>query len=96
MMWLELDRFVPQARGTDDLVSRTRHGVPSAVHGRPWTKIAKTTPCKVERATARISEVPRKPRDKGPGSTQATLDWPCRLQSEKISETVSPAKQPAK
>jgi hypothetical protein len=24
------------------------HRVPDAVHGRAWTKIAKTTPCKVE------------------------------------------------
>jgi hypothetical protein len=31
---LELDRFVPQVRGTNDLVSWTRHTVPSAVHGR--------------------------------------------------------------
>ena len=28
-------------------LSRIRHGVASAVHGRAGTKIAKTTPCKV-------------------------------------------------
>jgi hypothetical protein len=41
---LELDRFVPQARGANDLVSRTRHCVPSAVHGRAWTKNRENNP----------------------------------------------------
>src|SRR6266704_3581851 len=41
---LELDRLVPLARGTNDLVSRTRHTVPSAVHGRAWTKNRENNP----------------------------------------------------
>src|ERR1700730_2704101 len=41
---LELDRFVPQARGTNDLVSRTRHSVPSAVQGRASTKNRENNP----------------------------------------------------
>jgi hypothetical protein len=41
---LELDRFIPQARGTNDLVSRTRHNVPLAAHGRAWSKNLENNP----------------------------------------------------
>jgi hypothetical protein len=39
--WIDSSR---NARGTNDLVSRTRHSAPSAVHGGAWTKNRENNP----------------------------------------------------
>jgi hypothetical protein len=87
---LELDRFVPSARSANDLVSRTRHSVPSAVHGRAWTKNAKTTPCKVEwtRLAALLLRCVRSTRRKRP--------QPNLIPLERLGASANPATAPLK
>src|SRR3979490_2856428 len=49
MCWNWIDSSRKREALTNDLVSRTRHTVPSAVHGRAWTKNRENNPMQSRR-----------------------------------------------